>query len=101
MLSLKEAQELHELIGGALEEVENGHTAIIAELERARELAAVIVSDAEHSTTLTEPEKELLTQMISDYFDGLDNSEVEYEQPDLYKDLTDRCDDIERKLGLK
>lgn len=52
-------------------------------------------------SVLTEPEKELLAQMISDYFDGLDNSEVEYEQPDLYKDLTDRCDDIERKLGLK
>lgn len=52
------------------------------------------------ASILDEKEKELLTQMISDYFDALDRNGVEEEQPDLYKDLTDRCDDIERKLGL-
>ena len=52
------------------------------------------------TNVLTEPEKELLAQMISDYFDGLSSSEIEDEQPDLYKDLTDRCNSIERKLGL-
>lgn len=41
-----EAQELHECIGAALLAVENGETSVIAELERARELAAVIVADA-------------------------------------------------------
>jgi hypothetical protein len=45
MISEREAQELHELIGFALEEVENGHTAFVAELERAHELAAIVVSD--------------------------------------------------------
>ena len=45
MLSHTEAQELHELIGAALTAVRNGETAVIAELERALELAALIVSD--------------------------------------------------------
>lgn len=54
-----------------------------------------------HSNKLTQLEKDLLLQMISDYFDGLDNGDVEREQPDLYKELFDRCDDIERKLELR
>lgn len=49
---------------------------------------------------LTEGEKELLTQMASDYFDALDRNGVEEEQPELYADLTERCNNIERKLGI-
>jgi hypothetical protein len=45
MLSLHEAQELHELIGAALENAQAGELATTADLERARELAAVLVSD--------------------------------------------------------
>ena len=47
MLSEAEAQELHALIGEAIEAVEYGETDIVAELRRARELAAVILSDVQ------------------------------------------------------
>jgi hypothetical protein len=53
MISLHEAQELHELIGVALEDARNGETGDVAELERAHELVAVVVSDALN----VEPEK--------------------------------------------
>jgi hypothetical protein len=51
-------------------------------------------------SVLTEPEKELLAQMISDYFDGLGNGDIEQEQPELYQELVSLSDGIERKLGL-
>ena len=46
MISAEEAQELHELIGASLEALRDGRHVRIAYLERAREIAAVIVADS-------------------------------------------------------
>lgn len=46
-LSEREAQELHELVGGALEVVRDGGTPSVADLVRARELAALVVADSQ------------------------------------------------------
>lgn len=53
MINHREAQELHEIIGAAIE------TGDLSELPRAREIASVIVSDTEpaHTSPLT-PEQE-------------------------------------------
>lgn len=48
MLSLHEAQELHELIGVAMIDADAG-LVTSNQLERARELAAVLVSDTENA----------------------------------------------------
>lgn len=54
MISPAEAQELHELIGSSLEALKDGSRLRIAVLERARELAALIVSDNEEIERLRE-----------------------------------------------
>lgn len=63
MISHREAQELHECIGAAFEEVNDNWPASVlvgylerarelaAYLERARELAAIVVSDTENERT--------------------------------------------------
>lgn len=59
MLTESEAQELHELIGSAIEATRSGNDLRdpadhIAGLERARELAAVIVADSMPETAVAE-----------------------------------------------
>lgn len=52
MISATEAQELHELVGASLENLRDGEgrvEIIVMWLERAREIAAVVVSDAEQT----------------------------------------------------
>jgi hypothetical protein len=45
MLNETEVQELHELLGGAIEQVKRGGTPSLTDLDRARELVSVLVSD--------------------------------------------------------
>ena len=45
MISLAEANELHMLVGVALENSRDGVIPTITDLERAREIAALLVSD--------------------------------------------------------
>lgn len=53
MISLTEAQELHEQIGGALEEVRSGDIKHAdGYLERAREIAGLLVSDLDNARSL-------------------------------------------------
>ena len=47
---------------------------------------------------LDEDEQNLLKQMIADYFEGLSNSDLEEGE---YEELSERCTEIEQKLGLK
>lgn len=87
MISHKEAQELHLLIGGPLEVArQNGAfdpeyiTVKASDLERARELAALIVSDTEPSTDPCITGKVEVGGQASEFMIPMDNDSVEYSQ---------------------
>lgn len=50
---------------------------------------------------LTEQERNLLIDSLSDYFDGLEASDIAGEQPEYYQHICDMSESIEKKLDLK
>jgi hypothetical protein len=92
MLSHKEAQELHRLIGAPIETAREGYdgdlevSAVmvpVKDLERARELAALIVADTEPSPVSYDPcitGKVEIGGQTSEFLLPLDNDSVRYSQ---------------------